>query len=345
MFRCDDDSGCPADWTCGSNGRCYAPFDGPPDPTGSPATDPDRGRDAATDAGSEDAAADSGEDPSPSDAGKDAGTDSATPEPGPDPAPAADAPCRMSGAKACGGHASFDKLVCQSGHWQIIGVCDGDYRCNTKPGPALGSCQPIAPLCLRKKPAAVICDGRERKRCDADLLGYDLYACPRNMHCDADGGAHCTCDSGYEDDGKGGCRDIDDCAAASCGPGRCVDGLNGYTCDCISGFASDGTTCVNVNDCPATDPCAPGGHCVDGVNGFKCVCDSGFMPSGPSCVDVVDCPASNPCAPGTCIEGHNTFTCMCPPTYELVGTTCVCPVCTQDFNTGVCEYICGGPYG
>ena len=37
-----------------------------------------------------------------------------------------------------------------------------------------------------------------------------------------------------------------------------------------------GTNCdVNVNDC-STNPCQNGGTCTDGVNGFVCQCPSGW---------------------------------------------------------------------
>lgn len=323
-------------WVCASDARCYEQSSAPEgDASISTARDVDAGHDAAT------------TEPEPKggpmDAGEvDAGQDARAPEPEPDPTPVVDGPCSTPGAKACLGNASFDKLVCQSGRWIIIGVCDGNYRCNSKPGPSQGSCQPIAPLCLDREPGASICAGLERKRCNADLLGYDPNPCGKNAHCDASAAVRCVCDSGYENDGAGGCRNIDDCASAACGNGRCIDGLNTFTCECSFGYASDGKTCVEVDDCPQTDPCKPGGSCQDALNDFSCKCDAGYMPVGKTCQNIDDCPKPDPCGRGTCVDGVGTFTCMCLEGYYPISSGgCGCEGCDADFGSG-CVYQCGG---
>ena len=35
--------------------------------------------------------------------------------------------------------------------------------------------------------------------------------------------------------------DVDDCAANPCVNGKCIDGVNSYQCECISGYG--GTNC------------------------------------------------------------------------------------------------------
>lgn len=363
-FRCTSDVDCPSGWACRADRLCYAQQDSTspsetPDSGGNGATPSDAtphddwddggandAGDAATLADAamprdmSDAAArrDSGDhdDPDPpTDAA--AGDAADADDPNMDAAPAADSgepmlppadvdqPCSPPGAKACRGHASFDKLVCQGGKWMIIGVCDGSYRCNTKPGPSLGSCQPIAALCLDKNPGDAICDGLVRKKCDADLLGYDDNACQPNSHCasDATNGVRCVCDSGYADDGSGNCLNVDDCQN-TCGPGTCVDLLNAYTCSCPPGFSNAGTTCANINDCPATNVCTPG-SCVDDVLDYHCTCPADFQPAGKTCMRIDNCPpgACSPEIGGYCYDDVGTYQCICPDCWAPIdGVSC-----------------------
>ena len=73
---------------------------------------------------------------------------------------------------------------------------------------------------------------------------------------------------------------IEDCAASPCqNGGTCVDGVNTYTCQCATGFT--GSTCSDIDDCPAMNPCQNGGSCVDGVDSYTCNCPSRF--SGNNC--------------------------------------------------------------
>ncbi|HET6332787.1 MAG TPA: calcium-binding EGF-like domain-containing protein [Polyangiales bacterium] len=312
-FRCAKDRDCPSGWSCRSDRFCYSGDDSissasKPDAAVDVASDattteagpgsneadssldashPNAGDDSATpneidastpaDAGAtHDAAADGGEnepEPAPSEPPP---SEPPPPEP-PPPEPAVDLPCSPNGAKTCLGHASFDKLVCQAGHWTIIGVCDGNYRCNTKPGPSQGSCQPIAPLCLGKNPNDPVCDGVVRKRCDADLLGYEPFACPEYAQCVSDPMSGVTC------------VDVNDCPAGNpCAPGTCNDLINDYSCTCPSGFLPNGHTCANIDDCPP-DVCQPGG-CTDGVNDYSCFCpEPCFVSTGHQCQFTSSC--------------------------------------------------------
>jgi uncharacterized protein YfaP (DUF2135 family) len=83
------------------------------------------------------------------------------------------------------------------------------------------------------------------------------------------------------------CRNIDDCEGHSCGSnGRCVDGINEYTCDCESGFEVEEIggelMCGNIDDCGA-GACGGHGVCHDLVNGFHCECDTGYEVQGDTC--------------------------------------------------------------
>ena len=79
-----------------------------------------------------------------------------------------------------------------------------------------------------------------------------------------------------------GCKDIDWCLVTlACGPH--ADGLDSYICSCALGYhsvsASNGETCVEVNECDAWREAAAysPATCIDRVNGFPCTCPSGYL--------------------------------------------------------------------
>ena len=83
--------------------------------------------------------------------------------------------------------------------------------------------------------------------------------------------------------------DSNGCLGDPCFPGTiCTDVPNpdsGFTCgDCPLGYAGDGITCVDVDDC-AVSPCGDNGlSCVDmGVWQWECTCAEGYRFDGQTC--------------------------------------------------------------
>jgi len=80
------------------------------------------------------------------------------------------------------------------------------------------------------------------------------------------------------------CRNIDDCVGHTCGSnGRCLDGINEFSCECEDGFEETTNEagekiCGNINDCGAS-ACGAHGVCHDETNGYQCVCDDGYFVS------------------------------------------------------------------
>lgn len=66
------------------------------------------------------------------------------------------------------------------------------------------------------------------------------------------------------------CDDFDNCVSSPCLNGKCMDALDGYECECNSGYL--GKDCsFNIDDC-AKNVCMEGSTCIDGVNNYTCIC-------------------------------------------------------------------------
>ncbi|XP_041453703.1 protein eyes shut homolog [Lytechinus variegatus] len=94
---------------------------------------------------------------------------------------------------------------------------------------------------------------------------------------------------------------------------RIEEGEHG--CNCLAGYAGDGITCSDINECDSS-PCI-NGACVNDINFYACNCDRGW--SGYNC-DLA-C-MENPCENGgSCVEIDATsFECQCP--FPFNGTFC-----------------------
>ncbi len=86
----------------------------------------------------------------------------------------------------------------------------------------------------------------------------------------------CTCNTGYAGDGVS-CTQIDECASFPCqNNGVCLDLVNAFVCNC-TGTGYTGTVCdADVNECNSTAACPPNTHCVNTIGGYNCtVCAPG----------------------------------------------------------------------
>ena len=126
------------------------------------------------------------------------------------------------------------------------------------------------------------------------------------------GGSDCTqCVPGFTGPN---CDEVDDCIGVNCGNGRCVDGVDSFSCTCNPGFT--GPNCDEVDDCVGvTSTCSGNGQCVDGVDSFSCTCDPGFI--GELCqTNIDDCVSVDCSGNGECVDGVNNFTCECMTGYS-----------------------------
>ena len=65
--------------------------------------------------------------------------------------------------------------------------------------------------------------------------------------------------------------DINECDPNPClNNGKCEDGLNEFTCHCLSGYT--GPRCELEVDACASSPCQHNGQCINYLGNYKCVC-------------------------------------------------------------------------
>ena len=91
---------------------------------------------------------------------------------------------------------------------------------------------------------------------------------------------------------------IDDCASADCGHGKCVDGIDDHNCNC-TGSGYNGSECKeDINECLLADTCFNNGTCKNYAGGFLCTCLEDYR--GKNCEEKID-----DCAPKPCKNGKN----------------------------------------
>ncbi|MBN1609987.1 MAG: DUF4215 domain-containing protein [Polyangiaceae bacterium] len=69
-------------------------------------------------------------------------------------------------------------------------------------------------------------------------------------------------------------RDLHDCSPDA----TCEDTRDGYTCTCNSGYEGDGRTCTDIDECATgTHDCDPNATCFNMVGFFRCTCNEGYL--------------------------------------------------------------------
>ena len=114
------------------------------------------------------------------------------------------------------------------------------------------------------------------------------------------------------------CNQIaDNCASNPCQNGAsCRNSIGSYQCVCATGYT--GAQCQTlINNC-ASNPCQNGGSCVNAVGSYSCQCPLGY--TGPNCQTVINYCDSNQCQSGSCVNGLGFYTCQCNQGYT--GTYC-----------------------
>jgi hypothetical protein len=151
--------------------------------------------------------------------------------------------------------------------------------------------------------------------------------CDENASCaDADAGPSCTCNEGFEGDGKT-CTDIDECAngTAKCdAKATCQNTPGSFTCTCKPGYGGDGKTCAELDECQQAAACDPNATCYDTNGSYTCICKPGFSGDGKTCTDIDECQQGmTACDPhATCTNIPGGYACKCNAGYTGNGKTC-----------------------
>ncbi|MBY0274077.1 hypothetical protein K2Z84_01955 [Candidatus Binatia bacterium] len=109
-------------------------------------------------------------------------------------------------------------------------------------------------------------------------------ASPAGADCDANcvdcvPGPTCTaCADGFRLNlATNDCDDVDECAIGNGGcdaNAACTNTSGGFSCSCVAGYAGDGVTCTDVDECASGATCGVG-SCINTAGSFSCDCPAG----------------------------------------------------------------------
>eukprot|EP00123_Amoebidium_parasiticum_P018085 comp24099_c0_seq1/m.43471 comp24099_c0_seq1/g.43471 ORF comp24099_c0_seq1/g.43471 comp24099_c0_seq1/m.43471 type:complete len:1525 (-) comp24099_c0_seq1:514-5088(-) len=113
----------------------------------------------------------------------------------------------------------------------------------------------------------------------------------------------------------------------------CSNTEGSFKCTCREGYAGDGVTCADINECARSPvPCAPtDSKCTDTDGSYTCICNTGYEGDASlSCTDINECTEYPPrCSNhATCANSNGSFSCTCDVGYTGSGVTCssICDV-------------------
>ncbi len=166
-------------------------------------------------------------------------------------------------------------------------VCDDGNACTTD------SCNPLSG-CQASNSTLACSDGNvctggdvcaEGKCVAGPSIGCNDGNPCTDDSCDPTAGCVFKANSAPCDD-KNGCTSGDICAAGACTAGTtgcsdaatCVPQTTGVQCVCIKGYAGDGFTCSDIDECAISPSvCQTNTSCSNTQGSYECLCNSGYF--------------------------------------------------------------------
>ncbi|XP_067253271.1 fibrillin-2 [Chanodichthys erythropterus] len=150
----------------------------------------------------------------------------------------------------------------------------------------------------------------------------------------------CDCNTGYREDNRGECSDVDECVFEPCSNGHCINTPGSYYCRCHTGFlrGPGKQTCIDIDECLQNGVLCKNARCLNTEGSFQCICNAGFKltPDGRNCIDNDECAATNMCLNGMCINEDGSFKCVCNPGFILNSSGRYCTDIDECQTPGVC---------
>jgi hypothetical protein len=202
-----------------------------------------------------------------------------------------------SGGCSCGGGA-----VCAEGQTCCGGTCV-DLRIDAT------NCGRCGNRCMLAQ-ATSVC---EMSSCAVDVCTPNFDDCDRLAPngCEADLSREITCGL---------------CSRRCAANGGCAPAGAGFNCVCDAGYAGDGVTCNDVNECTSGTPCGMNSACTNTVGAYTCACLAGYSSGdGRNCTNINECAPTNACgrnlsSVNTCTDSPGSYTCSCGAGFTGTGT-------------------------
>ncbi|XP_035669063.1 sushi, von Willebrand factor type A, EGF and pentraxin domain-containing protein 1-like [Branchiostoma floridae] len=110
------------------------------------------------------------------------------------------------------------------------------------------------------------------------------FTCNQGFELNGENAATCRADRTWSE-AIPSCTDINECARNRCHSlATCTNTIGSFQCTCFSGYAGDGFTCADINECASVPgPCHQFAVCTNLPGSYTCNCTEGYIGNGFTC--------------------------------------------------------------